>query len=71
MKPILTACLGASAAILAATTGISDATAQQEIGGVELVRVWATGTPPERDKRDLMVEDHVFTNEFVELMLEI
>lgn len=66
MKSIITACLGASAAILAATSWTSGAAAQQEIGGVELVRVWATGTPPESTRRDLVVEDQVFRNEFVE-----
>lgn len=66
LTPRLAACLGVSAAILAAATWTSGAAAQQEIGDVELVRVWATGTPPESNKRDLVVEDQVFRNEFVE-----
>lgn len=36
------------------------------IGGVDLVRIWASGTPPETGKRDLFVADKVFRNEVVE-----
>ncbi len=37
-----------------------------EIGGVDLVRIWASGTPPETGKRDLFVATRVFGNEVVE-----
>ena len=37
-----------------------------EIGGVQLVRIWATGTPTGQSIRDLFVEDRIFRNEVVE-----
>ncbi len=44
----------------------SAATDRVGIGGVDLVRIWASGTPPETGKRDLFVADKVFRNEVVE-----
>ena len=42
------------------------ATDLSSIGGVDLVRIWASGTPPEDTTRDLFVADRVFGNEVVE-----
>lgn len=57
----------ALAAVLLAPLAATPAGAvQQNIGNVEMVRVWAYGTPTEQVKRDLLVETKVFDNELVE-----
>ncbi len=38
----------------------------ERIGDVELVRVWAYGTPVEQSRGDLLVEQAVFSDEVVE-----
>ena len=56
----------ALAAILIVPAWASEAKVLQEVGGVNMVRIWATGTPPAESKRELIVENRVYLEETVE-----
>lgn len=56
-----------SISALALAAGLATgATQAQTIGSVQLVQVWAYGTPPNAGKRDAFVRDPVVANELVE-----
>jgi|GEM_PF-1346331 len=60
---VLAALLAAAVALPGAARAAGQAA---DIGDVQLVRIWATGTPTEAQTRDLFVDDAIFRNEVVE-----
>ena len=60
---ILAALMAAAVALPGAARAAGQAA---DIGDVQLVRIWATGTPTEAQTRDLFVDDAIFRNEVVE-----
>jgi len=60
---VLAALLAAAVALPGAARAAGQAA---DIGDVQLVRIWATGTPTEARTRDLFVDDAIFRNEVVE-----
>lgn len=51
---------------IASVRWLPKATAQEGVGSVQHVEVWAYGTPPQSDRRDLYVADDVTGGEVVE-----
>lgn len=65
MRQMLT--IGAAALVASLAAGMAQA---QSIGSVQLVEVWAYGTPPSGAKQDRFVRDAVVANEVVETVAD-
>ena len=58
--------IGVAVALIMAALGVNAAWTAEEIGNVNLVKVWAYGTPPQTSREPLYRADDVYVDEVVE-----